>query len=265
MSALSLVLALALLLALTALAVSLNVLLRYRTHLRGRGLRPWPIPQVAPEAVDPVFQPGPLGPARATEVRFIGNIQVPGGVNDVETWVLCTLAKRARRIFEFGTGTGKTTYLLAVNAPADAKVVTLTLAPDQHEAYRDARGDDTRDRASGLQEAAFSRFYYQGTEAEPRIEQLLGDSKALDETPYRGSMDLVFVDGGHARSYVESDSRKALAMVRPGGLVLWHDYRGPRRARGVFETLNALAAELPLMHIVGTALVAYRAPAADSE
>jgi hypothetical protein len=65
-------------------------------------------------------------------------------------------------------------------------------------------------------------------------------------------LDLVFVDGSHARSYVESDSRKALRMVRPGGIVFWHDYSGPRRTPGVFASLNALAREMPLVHIGGT-------------
>jgi predicted O-methyltransferase YrrM len=87
---------------------------------------------------------------------------------------------------------------------------------------------------------------------------LFGDSKRFDESRFAGTCDLVFVDGSHARSYVESDSRKALRMLRPGGIVLWHDYHGPRRARGVFDALNALAGELPLAHIKGTSLVAYR-------
>jgi hypothetical protein len=49
-------------------------------------------------------------------------------------------------------------------------------------------------------------------------------------------------------------------MVQPGGLVLWHDYRGPRRAGGVFRALNELARERPLVRLEGTSLVAYRAP-----
>ena len=49
-------------------------------------------------------------------------------------------------------------------------------------------------------------------------------------------------------------------MVRPGGIVLWQDYRGPRKAKGVFRALNELNAKLPLVRIKGTALVAYRRP-----
>jgi hypothetical protein len=64
---------------------------------------------------------------------------------------------------------------------------------------------------------------------------------------------------------VASDSRKALRMVRPGGFVFWHDYRGPDRAPGVYRTLNELAKSLPLRHVAGTSLVFYRAPEAATE
>ena len=94
------------------------------------------------------------------------------------------------------------------------------------------------------------------------MQQLFGDSKALDDTPWHEQCDLVFVDGSHARSYVESDSAKAVRMVRPGGLVLWHDYRGARAVPGVYEALNALATRLPLRHIAGTSFVVYRRPLA---
>ena len=92
-----------------------------------------------------------------------------------------------------------------------------------------------------------------------RLRRETGDSKTFDETPWAGQCDLVFVDGSHARSYVESDSQKALRLVKPGGLVLWHDYRG-HKLRGVFDTLNQLARTMPLVHIHGTSIVAYRRP-----
>jgi hypothetical protein len=53
-----------------------------------------------------------------------------------------------------------------------------------------------------------------------------------------------------------SDTGKALTMVRPGGLVLWHDYSP--ECPGVFRALNELATQVPLVHIQGTTLVAFR-------
>jgi hypothetical protein len=52
--------------------------------------------------------------------------------------------------------------------------------------------------------------------------------------------------------------------VAPGGLVLWHDYAGPRHAPGVYRALNELARRLPLVRLEGTTLVAYRRPAAGA-
>jgi len=86
------------------------------------------------------------------------------------------------------------------------------------------------------------------------------DSKSFDDQPYASSFSLIFVDGSHAQSYVESDSRKALSMLAPGGICIWHDYRGPRRARGVFAALNELAKEIPLRHVKDTSFVIYQKP-----
>ena len=221
-----------------------------------------PLPTVTLDQIDPVFTPDRFGPTLATEVAFIGHgpIVVPGGTSDGEAWILAVLAKNARCLFEFGTCTGRTSYLWARNAPADARVVTLTLAPTQRDAYVAERGDDRRDMRFALDESNFTEFVYSGTPEAARIDQLFGDSKAFDETPYVDWADLVFVDGAHAESYVRSDSAKALRIVKPGGLVLWHDYAGPQHAPGVFNGLNALAKTLPIRHLKGTTFAAYRRP-----
>ncbi len=239
--------------------------LKVQAQRRERGMfGPWPIRKVSLDEFDPAFALGPFGPGRDAEVTFIGRgtLPVEGGTSDAETWVLAVLAKRARRLFEFGTATGKTTYLWARNAPPDAEIVTITLGPDQIAEYARGAGDEARDVRKAQQESVFERFMYTGTEVEGRITQLFGDSKHLDETPYVGRFDLVFVDGSHAYSHVVSDSRKALRMCAPGGIVLWHDYRGRHRAAGVFRALNELARELPLVHLAGTTLVAHRKPQA---
>ena len=250
----------------TLLAVTTRQWLILRGRQRQRGLfRRWPIPRVPVDALDPRFQPDELGATTAAEVSFVGRgtIRVPGGTSDTEAWVLATLAKDALRIFEFGTGTGKTAYLCARNQPADGVVTTITLPPDRAGAYQASGGDDPAAEGFARRESFFSRFLYSGTPVETRIVQLFGDSKQLDERPYAGSYDLVFVDGSHAYSYVRADTAKALSMVRPGGLVLWHDYSP--ECPGVFRALNELAARRALMHIQGTTLVAHRADGVGRE
>lgn len=247
-----------------AVVVLLVLYLRERTRRKGSlfGQR-LQIREVMPEEVDPAFRAGPHGPGLETEVAFIGRgpYTVAGGTSDAEAWILAVVAKRAHRLFEFGTCTGKTAYLWARNAPPDARVTTLTLAPEQHAAYQSDAADDTTDVRYALRESAFTSFLYTGTNVESKIEQLYGDSKTIDVSRWAGACDVVFVDGSHAYSYVVSDSEKALQLVRPGGLVLWHDYAGPRHAVGVYRALNELAARLPLVRIAGTTLVTYRRPA----
>lgn len=249
---------------LLALAVVSALFLSYRRRLhrlQGRDVGD-PIPTVDLEVLDPAFAPDDLGPTLSAEVRFIGGGgRVPGGTSDLEAWVLATLARSSSTIFEFGTATGKTAYLLAVNSPDGARVHTLTLAPDSRSDYSAGRGDSRRAASRALDESAFTRFRYTGTPAEAKIEQLYGDSKQLVHAPFAGRCDLVFVDGSHAYSYVESDSARALEMLAPGGICLWHDYRGRHGAtRDVYRYLNRLARDLPLVKLRGTSMVAYRKP-----
>jgi hypothetical protein len=56
-----------------------------------------------------------------------------------------------------------------------------------------------------------------------------------------------------------SDTEKALKMIAPGGIILWHDYRGPRQTQDVFKALNLLSKKMKLFHIKETSLVAFKA------
>jgi len=244
------------------LLLAVGSLLGYRRRLHdvlGRG-RGDPIPTVKLGAFHPRFASDELGPTLEAEVAFIGGGDgVPHGTSDREAWVLAVLAREARLLFEFGTATGRTAYLWARNAPPGATVVTLTLPPDQVAAYEAEPGDSRGGTRRALEESAYARFRYSGTQVEGRVRQLFGDSKAFDETPYAGSCDLIFVDGSHALSYVESDSEKALRMLSPEGILLWHDYRSRwAKSRDVYRYLNELAEKLPLVRLAGTSLVAYR-------
>ena len=175
--------------------------------------------------------------------------------------MLGALAKKAGRIFEFGTATGRTTYVLARNAPDDAKIDTLTYFDDgTGDAEFNADDPDAEKwKKIALGESRYDKFYYEDTPVAHKVAQHFGDSAKFDEAPYEGKVDLIFVDGAHSYSYVKSDSAKALRMVAPGGFVLWHDYSP--RCPGVYKALNELGRELPLAHLKGTTLVAYRKPA----
>ncbi len=166
-----------------------------------------------------------------------------------EVVALCRLvkAKRPEKVFEIGTYLGATTLQLAANS--DARVYTLDLPPGSGGEKR-AESDFDAELDVYPEEPGAD---FRGTEYEARIDQLYGDSKTFDFSPYRGSMDFVFVDGCHHRDFVESDTSNALEMVSEGGTVVWHDYAP--YAPGVVEVLEGLARQHRLHHIEGTSLV----------
>ena len=149
------------------LAATTYKVLALRARARQRGIfGPWPIRTIAIPELDPRFRPDELGATRAAEVIYVGRgaILVPGGTQDTEAWILAVLAKDGRRLFEFGTCTGRTSYLWARNQPAGGTVTTLTLAPNQLGAYQSAAGDDPTAEAYAREESRFTRFLYTGTE-----------------------------------------------------------------------------------------------------
>ena len=60
----------------------------------------------------------------------------------------------------------------------------------------------------------------------PGVELIEGDSTARAQH-FHGPVHLLFVDGDHEREGVEADMRAWLGKVRPGGLVVFHDYEQP--------------------------------------
>lgn len=231
----------------------------YRATARDMGFK---IPTVRLADFDARFRPGELGVSLDAEAVLLPAVgKVIGGTSEREAWVLAVMAKGARRLFEFGTATGRTTYLWARNSPPGATIGTLTLHPDETDRYTTGAGDSRRSTSDATAESRFDRFIYSGTRVEEKVEQYFGDSKEFDEREWLADCDVVFVDGSHAYSYVRSDSQKALRMVKPGGVVLWHDYRADRAGKDVRRYLDRLFEKLPLVRLKGTRLVAYRAPA----
>lgn len=178
--------------------------------------------------------------------KAVGNLTM----NELVVMALTCQWLKPSVLFEFGTFNGRTTLNLAANAPANAKIYTLDLA-DPSAAQLAA---DREDADYHLLERSGSCF--RDTVFFNKIEQLWCDSARFDETGFRGRVDLVFVDGAHSYEYVRSDTSKALAMVRPGGAILWHDYCA--WYPGVFGYLHELLPSYQLKHIEGTHLAILR-------
>ncbi|MFQ3670966.1 MAG: class I SAM-dependent methyltransferase [Verrucomicrobiia bacterium] len=143
-------------------------------------------------------------------------------ITPIEALTLAVLVRtvRARRIFEFGTHRGVSTTQLAANLEEGGEVLTLDLPLDFGE---HALGVDNE------AEVEVAQFRNKGemipSELRSRITFLAEDSAKFDPSPYAGQMDLVFVDAAHTFDYVRNDSEKGWAMLRVGGIIVWHDCR----------------------------------------
>ncbi len=145
---------------------------------------------------------------------------VGASVSPMECAALAALVHlvRAERIFEFGTYKGVSTTQLALNVGENGKVYTLDL-PEDHPAYSlpIPRPEEREIAAEGQKGILIPQ------DLRDRVTFLQSDSATFDEIPYLDSMDLVFVDGAHSYEYVKSDTEKGWRMLRPGGVIAWHD------------------------------------------
>jgi hypothetical protein len=140
----------------------------------------------------------------------------------LETFILLAAGRivNPKRIFEIGTFRGLTTRILAMNFP-NADLYTLDLDPD-------------------LAAETLSPHGY--------VKQLKGHSMQFDFSPYYGTCQLVFIDGGHDYATVLRDSATALKLIDPAApsAIVWHDCGHPQ-CPGVADALQE--SELPIFHV----------------
>lgn len=115
-------------------------------------------------------------------------------------------------LLEIGTGQGRTTALMACNAP-DGIVYTVNILPEEI--------------AEGGKQVTFAPLrseigkYYRAKGC-TNIKQIFANT--LYWQPDFGSIDLTFVDGCHDADFVYNDTRKILKKCHPGSLIIWHDF-----------------------------------------
>jgi predicted O-methyltransferase YrrM len=158
-------------------------------------------------------------------------------VDLVNLCLLCRIVA-PRVVFEIGTLRGYTTLHLALNSPPDARVYTLDVPRDG--LARPRLATTLVDAQHVAASVGRDGYVFAGTEAEGRVTCLFGDSATFDYSPWHAGVDLFFIDGAHSYEYVRSDTLNALACVRPGGVVVWHDY-GRVGVNGVSRWLEELS------------------------
>jgi len=156
----------------------------------------------------------------------------------------------AKQILEIGTFDGFTALNVAANLDDGGQISTVDLPQERQE---------FEGTITNLSDARIVGVQYRGEKEETRIKQLWADSTTTDWTTFGSRFDLILVDACHEYPYVKSDSLNAIRHVRPGGVVIWHDYGFiPDVSRAVDE----IALEHPVVAIKGTRLACYCRPAA---
>jgi predicted O-methyltransferase YrrM len=170
---------------------------------------------------------------------------------------LAAAAIQPKMIFEFGTFRGRTALNFALNSPPECRVFTLDVPKEGRgevigrSNYAD--GHIIRQSETGVD--------YRGRDVAPKIEQLYGDSTRFDFSAFHGQVDLVFVDGGHSYEVARSDTRNALTMLRPGGVILWDEFAN---YGDYHDVTRAILDEVPadqVIQIANSQIAAYRKPA----
>lgn len=194
-------------------------------------------------------------------IRLTETSKANGNVRISELAVLAHSAANVTEndnVFEIGTFDGRTTLNLAMNLSGNGKVYTLDLPPEMQTKFDIEKGE-----RHFVDKPKPGARYRAAEQARPdtvsRIIQLLGDSAAFDYSDYEGSCGLVFVDGSHAYDYAKADTETALKLLKPGGVIIWHDY-------GVWKGVTTYLEELEneekmgLRSVFGTSLVFWRKP-----
>ena len=154
-------------------------------------------------------------------------------VTTYELMILNNLVQRQKPelILEFGTFDGRTAMNFAANAPA-AKIITIDFAPQP-------RLFDDKPVAAN-------------------IECQFGHSTKFDISAYRGKAEFIFIDGGHDAPVVTSDTLKALEMVSPDGVIVWHDYRDFKGVQEAIAVAVQREGDANFRFIRDTSMVAYQ-------
>ena len=185
--------------------------------------------------------------------------KIVGMTSDYEAWIISSLSKISTNIFEFGTCSGKTTYLMALNSPDNAKILSLTLKPKNLKDLKKNFKDNKVSFRNIINESVYDKFLFSKTKYESKIDVIFENSLNFDEKRFINKFDLIFIDGGHTYSIVKSDSEKSFKMLKTNGLILWHDFvPGKESAKNIVKYINDISDEKKISHIKNTSLCYFR-------
>ena len=131
---------------------------------------------------------------------------------ELETLIALVRSVRPQHVVEFGVNVGRTAKAILANVPGIERYTGIDV-PFGHVPAKAVQRNETP-MCAGEMVAADPRFHLV---VRPRGSLEL---TAADLAP----CDAAFIDGDHGREAVLHDTALARALVRPGGIIVWHDY-----------------------------------------
>lgn len=157
----------------------------------------------------------PICPKSSLDIRPIDWAGLPRRfLNPGELEVLIALVRsvNARHVIEFGVNVGRTAKAILANVVTVEDYTGIDVTPD----YRPSKAvqrHEVPDRPGEL------------VTCDPRFRLIVTPRGSLDLTADDLQLcDAAFIDGDHGHEAVMHDTALAGALVRSGGIIIWHDY-----------------------------------------
>lgn len=199
------------------------------------------------------------------------NLNIPssgiGSITLLEASILVSLIRllKPKKIFEFGTFLGYSTSLFLKNTDDQCEVITIDLGEVSEEyelsnkySQEELRSNDKKnDDFLRYTQGKTGKFYLSNLDniQKERLILLYGDSRKINikEIDLENKVDLVFIDGGHDKETITSDTNNAINMLGDNGIIVWHDYNSSIHS-DVTNYVNEFSSEKMIFHVENTML-----------
>jgi len=154
------------------------------------------------------------------------------GNKDLEPLIALIRSVNPRHVIEFGVNVGRTAKAIMANVPGieaytgiDVPLSYVPILPLQRDNAVPNPGEMVLD--------------------DPRFKLIVSTRGSLDLTPDDlEPCDAAFIDGDHGREAVLHDTMLARTLVRPGGIIIWHDYNDePVEVKPVLDEMHLAGCE----------------------
>jgi predicted O-methyltransferase YrrM len=169
--------------------------------------------------------------------------------SELDILVYLIASVRPRTVVEFGCHEGRAAATVLNNVPSIEHYVGIDVLPG-YVTLKECQRKEVPGEPGKL------------VRDDPRFRLILRKRGSFDlsaqELP---ACDAVFTDADHSRAGVLNDTALALALLRPGGVLIWHDDNRLPQVE-VSETLDELAQQgTDIVHVADTWLAFLRVPA----